>query len=189
MPSKRAVAILGSTGSIGINTLDVIRLHPDRFEVFALSANTSVDTLFDQCIEFKPRYAAMASARHAGELSSRLRSVGLEIEVLDGEGANAELAAHAQVDTMVAGIVGAIGLLPTLAAVKQGKTVLIANKEPLVMLGSEIMQLARENDATVVPVDSEHNAIFSVHAGRRIAGYGSMWHREDSADRLRRSIS
>ncbi len=160
MLDRRAVAILGSTGSIGVNTLDVIRLHPDRFSVFALTANVNVDALYAQCLEFSPEYAAMADETSAASLKERLQQAGSGTQVLQGEVANNELASHENVDVVVAGIVGAIGLLPTLAAVRAGKTILVANKEPLVMLGSEIMREARAHQAIIVPVDSEHNAIF-----------------------------
>lgn len=157
---RRAVAILGSTGSIGVNTLDVIRLHPDRFSVFALTANLNVDALYAQCLEFSPEYVAMANETSAASLKERLQQAGSGTQVLQGEVANNELASHESVDVVVAGIVGAIGLLPTLAAVRAGKTILVANKEPLVMLGSEIMREARAHHAIIVPIDSEHNAIF-----------------------------
>ncbi len=157
---RRAVAILGSTGSIGVNTLDVIRLHPDRFSVFALTANINVDALYAQCLEFSPEYVAMANETSAASLKERLQQAGSGTQVLQGEVANNELASHENVDVVVAGIVGAIGLLPTLGAVRAGKTILVANKEPLVMLGSEIMREARAHQAIIVPVDSEHNAIF-----------------------------
>jgi len=156
----RNVAILGSTGSIGISTLEVIRLHPERFKVFALSANLNVEALLVQCLEFLPRYAAMADHNSAALLRSRLAESGVDVEVLAGDEAITTLAENPNIEVMVAGIVGAIGLMPTLAAVRKGKTVLVANKEPLVMLGSEIMQEARTHQATIVPVDSEHNAIF-----------------------------
>ncbi len=161
----RAVAILGSTGSIGVNTLDVVRLHPDRFSVFALTANLNVDALFAQCLEFSPDIAAMADEASAASLKTRLYQAGSRTEVLQGEAANTKLAGHAQVDVVVAGIVGAIGLLPTLAAARAGKTILVANKEPLVMLGSQIMHEALDHGATIVPVDSEHNAIFQCMPG------------------------
>jgi 1-deoxy-D-xylulose-5-phosphate reductoisomerase len=137
-----------------------MRLHPDRFSVFALTANVNVDALYAQCLEFSPEYAAMADETSAASLKVRLQQVGSGTQVLQGEVANNELASHESVDVVVAGIVGAIGLLPTLAAVRAGKTILIANKEPLVMLGSEIMREARAHQAIIVPVDSEHNAIF-----------------------------
>ena len=163
--NTRAVAILGSTGSIGMNTLDVIRLHPDRFSVFALTANINVDFLFTQCLEFSPEFAAMADEASAASLKARLHQAGSRTQVLQGEAANTELANHVQSDVVVAGIVGAIGLLPTLAAARAGKTILVANKEPLVMLGSQIMREARDFGATIVPVDSEHNAIFQCMPG------------------------
>ncbi len=156
----RKIAVLGSTGSIGLNTLDVIRQHPDKFEVFALSANRSIDAIFAQCLEFNPKYVAMADQASADSLAKKLAHAGSKVKILGGETSIGELAGHASVDVVVAGIVGAIGLFPTLEAVRAGKIVLIANKEPLVMLGAEIMEEARQYDATILPVDSEHNAIF-----------------------------
>lgn len=156
----RNIAVLGSTGSIGVNTLDVVRLHPDKFKVFALSANQSVDSLFVQCLEFSPEYAAMGDEASASSLQTKLADAGSSVVVLGGEAAISELAGHDSLDVVVAGIVGAIGLLPTLAAVRAGKIVLIANKEPLVMLGAEIMAEARAHHATILPLDSEHNAIY-----------------------------
>ena len=160
MQSARNVAVLGSTGSIGVNTLDVIRLHPGRFSVYALSANVNVDLLFAQCVEFTPRYAAMANESSAAKLKFRLEQAGSKTRILHGEPSISRLASDDAVEVVVAGIVGAIGLLPTLAAVRAGKTILVANKEPLVMMGSEIMQEAHTHHANIVPVDSEHNAIF-----------------------------
>ncbi len=170
----RKLTILGSTGSIGVSTLDVARLHPDQFSVFALSANLNVELLYTQCIEFVPAYAAMADESSARRLRERLHEAGIATEVLSGDEAITQLAAEPVVDVMVAGIVGAIGLLPTIAAVKAGKTVLIANKEPLVMLGSEIMRMAREHRATIVPVDSEHNAIFQCMPEGGVAGMPAL---------------
>lgn len=156
----KRLAVLGSTGSIGVNTLDVVRMHPQRFSVSVLSAHRNVARLTAQCREFEPKYAVMADEESAERLRENLFQSGASTQVLSGQSAISELAADDGVDTVVAGIVGAIGLLPTLAAVEAGKTVLIANKEPLVMLGSEIMQKARDHGATIIPVDSEHNAIF-----------------------------
>ncbi len=161
----RAVAILGSTGSIGVNTLDVIRLHQDRFSVFALTANVNVEILLAQCLEFAPEFVAMADEASAVSLKARLHQAGSSTQVLQGEAANTQLASHAQADVVVAGIVGAIGLLPILAAARAGKIILVANKEPLVMLGSQIMHEARDHGATIIPVDSEHNAIFQCMPG------------------------
>jgi len=157
---QRNITVLGSTGSIGLSTLDVVRLHPDRFRVFALSANQNVDALYEQCRIHLPEYAAMADISSAQLLKQRLRASGIQTRVLEGDAAIEQLASQLETDVVVAGIVGAIGLMSTLAAVQAGKIVLVANKEPLVMLGSEIMQAARQHGASIVPVDSEHNAIF-----------------------------
>lgn len=154
------ITILGATGSIGINTLDVIRQHPQRFKAFALTANTQFDKLFEQCCEFKPAYAVLADEMAAEQLTRKLRAVGLNIEVLYGEQGVIKVAEMAQVDYVMAAIVGAKGLLPTLAAVKAGKRILLANKEALVMAGSLFKEALAESKATLLPIDSEHNAIF-----------------------------
>ena len=154
------LVILGSTGSIGTSTLDVVGRHPERFEVLALTAQRNVDRLFEQCQRFRPRYAAMADSSAAAELSSRLAGAAVPTEVLAGDEGVRELAALDAADCVVAGIVGAAGLLPTLAAAEGGKRILLANKEVLVMAGSLFMDVARRNGALLMPIDSEHNAIF-----------------------------
>jgi 1-deoxy-D-xylulose-5-phosphate reductoisomerase len=159
-PALQRVAILGSTGSIGTNTLDVLARHARRFEVFALTAATQVDLLQQQCLQFRPRYAVMASAAHAAQLAERLKGAGLRTEVLGGEAAIAEVAAHAEVDAVMAAIVGAAGLAPCLAAARAGKRLLLANKEALVVGGEFFLQAVREGGATLLPIDSEHSAIF-----------------------------
>ncbi len=156
----RGVTLLGSTGSIGMNTLDVLARHPDRFRVVALTANTQVDRLFEQCRRFKPEFAAMQDVDAAAELEERLRKERLPVSVLSGiEGLNT-VAALPSVHTVMAAIVGAAGLLPALTATRAGKRVLIANKEPLVMSGHLFIEAARQSGAELLPVDSEHNAIF-----------------------------
>jgi len=153
------VAILGSTGSVGVSTLDVIRQHPNRFTVTALSANSNAPGMLAQCREFRPSKVVMVDAAAADALRSSLRKEGLAIAV--DQGANSLNALiDSNVNTVVCAIVGAAGLPSTLAAVSNGCKVLIANKEPLVMLGPAIMALAQENKATILPLDSEHNAIF-----------------------------
>ena len=159
-PTLQRVAILGSTGSIGTNTLDVLARHAQRFEVFALTAATQVDLLQQQCLQFEPRYAVMASAAHAAQLAERLKGAGLRTEVLGGEAAIAEVAAHAEVDAVMAAIVGAAGLAPCLAAARAGKRLLLANKEALVVGGEFFLQAVRSGGATLLPIDSEHSAIF-----------------------------
>ena len=157
---KQRVAILGSTGSIGTNTLDVLARHPERFEVFALTAASQVDLLQQQCRQFQPRYAVMANTAHAQELAQRLAASGSRTQVLGGEAAIAEVAAHEQVDAVMAAIVGAAGLAPCLAAARAGKRLLLANKEALVVGGEFFMQTVRAGGATLLPIDSEHSAIF-----------------------------
>ena len=135
----KRVTVLGSTGSIGVSTLDVVARHPDRFELFALAGNRSVETLFEQCLVRQPRYAVMADADSAEALSAKLAAAGSETAVLAGEAGLVEVSAHPEVDTVMAAIVGAAGLEPTLAAARAGKTVLLANKEALVMAGHLFM--------------------------------------------------
>lgn len=154
------VAILGSTGTIGENTLDVIARHPDRFRVVALAARSSVEAMSRQCLRWQPRYAALADAEAAARLRGRLRSEAPGTEVLGGEEALATVAALPEADYVMAAIVGAAGLLPTLAAARAGKRILLANKEALVMAGPVFMQAARAGGAQILPIDSEHNAVF-----------------------------
>jgi len=157
---KQRLAILGATGSIGVSTLDVVARHPDRFEVFALTAQGRVDELEAQCLRWKPRFAALGDAAAANDLRGRLRVHGVATEVLAGEHALVELAAHPEVTTVMAAIVGAVGLAPCLAAASAGKRLLLANKEALVVGGSLFMRAVREGGATLLPIDSEHSAIF-----------------------------
>ncbi|MGJ7579164.1 1-deoxy-D-xylulose-5-phosphate reductoisomerase [Variovorax sp. RHLX14] len=157
---RQRVTVLGSTGSVGANTLDVIARHPDRFEVFALSAATKVDEMLAQCARFSPRFAVMASAPHAALLEEKLRQGDLPTRVLTGVGALETIASHEEVDAVMAAIVGAAGLEPCLAAARAGKRLLLANKEALVVGGDLFMRTVREGGATLLPIDSEHSAIF-----------------------------
>ena len=157
---KQRVAVLGSTGSIGVNTLDVIARHPDRFEVVALTAATQVDVMLAQCVQFKPRVAVMASAPHARELAEKIKQTGLTTQVDQAPEAIESVASSIDVDTVMAAIVGAAGLAPCLAAARAGKRLLLANKEALVVGGDVFMNAVREGDATLLPIDSEHSAIF-----------------------------
>jgi len=160
-PFTRKICILGSTGSIGVSTLDVVRLHPDKYDVVSLSAHASVDKLVEQCIEFMPQSVVMVSAKHAELLALQLVEHKLNtIEVKSGADALVELAQSDHVDTVMAAIVGAAGLMPTLAAVKAGKRVLLANKEALVTSGAIFIEAMKESTAQLLPIDSEHNAIF-----------------------------
>jgi len=154
------ITILGSTGSIGVNTLDVLSLHPDRFEVFALSAAVQVDLMLAQCRRFKPVFAVMASAPHGLLLAEKIRDHQLPTQVLSGPAALEMIAAHESVDAVMAAIVGAAGLPPCMAAVKAGKRLLLANKEALVVGGEVFMQAVRQGGAQLLPIDSEHSAIF-----------------------------
>nr|VFK61760.1 MAG: 1-deoxy-D-xylulose-5-phosphate reductoisomerase [Candidatus Kentron sp. TC] len=154
------ITILGSTGTIGENTLDVISRNRDRCQVVALSANVNEQRLAKQCAEWKPKIAVMANQDGAERLRKRLRADGVDVEVLAGVTGLTQIAKHKDVDTVMAAIVGAAGLVPTLAAVQSGKRVLLANKESLVMSGKLFMDATRENNAELLPIDSEHNAIF-----------------------------
>jgi len=154
------ITVLGSTGSIGTNTLDVIARHPDRYQVFALSAATQVALMLAQCARFAPRYAVMASAAHARELEQKIKDNGLQVQVLHGPDALETIASHEQVDAVMGAIVGAAGLAPCLAAARAGKRLLLANKEALVVGGAVFMRAVREGGATLLPIDSEHSAIF-----------------------------
>ncbi|MDY0747100.1 1-deoxy-D-xylulose-5-phosphate reductoisomerase [Paucibacter sp. R3-3] len=158
-PTRR-VCVLGSTGSVGTNTLDVLARHPERYEVFALSAMSRVDDLLAQCLQHKPRFAAMPDATKAAELRAKLREAGSRTEVLAGAESLSEIAAHPDVDMVMAAIVGAAGLAPCLAAARAGKRLLLANKEALVVGGALFMQAVEEGGATLLPIDSEHSAIF-----------------------------
>ena len=157
---KQRIAVLGSTGSIGTNTLDVVARHPERFEVVALSAATQVDLLLEQCARFRPRMAAMASAPHARLLAEKLEQNSLPTKVLQAQEALEIIASHEQVDTVMAAIVGAAGLAPCLAAARAGKRLLLANKEALVVGGEVFLGAVRAGGATLLPIDSEHSAIF-----------------------------
>ena len=157
---KQRVAVLGSTGSIGVNTLDVIARHPDRFEVVALTAATQVDVMLAQCVQFKPRVAVMSSAPHARELAEKIKQKGLTTQVDQAPEAIESVASSGEVDTVMAAIVGAAGLAPSLAAARAGKRLLLANKEALVVGGDVFMNAVREGGATLLPIDSEHSAIF-----------------------------
>ncbi len=154
------LTILGSTGSIGRSTLDIVRRHPERFAVTALTANKDVTQMVSDCLEFRPSFAVMADEASALLLRNALASHRLTIEVLSGSDALCQVAAHSSVDIVMAAIVGAAGLLPAMAAIEQGKTVLLANKEALVMSGRLFMDAAQRYGAHILPVDSEHNAIF-----------------------------
>lgn len=167
---RTRVAVLGSTGSIGVSTLDVLARHPERFEIVALTAHRNVVRLKDQCLAHRPAFAVVAAAAEAAVLAGELQNAGCPTQVLAGEDALCEIAAHEQVDAVMAAIVGAAGLRPSLAAARAGKRILLANKEALVMSGALFMQAVREGAATLVPVDSEHNAIFQCMAGDRASG-------------------
>ncbi len=158
MPKQ--VVVLGATGSIGCSTLDVIAAHPERYRVFALTGGKQKQSLLKQCLQFAPKFAALLDAHDARWLQQELQQHGSATQVLSGEQAFAELAAHPDADVVMAAIVGAAGLLPTLAAVRAGKRVLLANKEALVMSGELFIREVKQHNATLLPIDSEHNAIF-----------------------------
>lgn len=158
--SIRHLTILGSTGSIGVSTLDVVRRHPDRFRVVALCAHRQVERLVEQCLEFRPRFAVVGDEALAALAQSQLAGRVPDLQVLHGPDALERMAALPEVDTVMAAIVGAAGLAPTLSAAHAGKRILLANKEALVMAGPVFMRTVHENGASLLPIDSEHNAIF-----------------------------
>ncbi len=156
----KGIAVLGATGSIGVSTLDVLARHPERYRVVALSANTQVERLYQQCLAHSPRFAVMVDANAAEQLEKQLRTHGSDTKVLSGVEGLEQIASLDEVDYVMAAIVGAAGLPPTLAAARKGKRVLLANKEALVMSGNLFMEEVRSHGAELLPIDSEHNAIF-----------------------------
>jgi 1-deoxy-D-xylulose-5-phosphate reductoisomerase len=157
---RRRITVLGSTGSVGANTLDVIARHPGRFEVFALSASTQIDLMLQQCAQFNPAFAVMANETAGRELAQRIAATGLGTQVLWGQAALEEMASHELVDMVMAAIVGAAGLASCLAAARSGKRLLLANKEALVVGGELFLDALKRGGATLLPIDSEHSAIF-----------------------------
>ena len=160
MSRPQQVTVLGATGSVGLSTLDVIARHPELYQVFALTGFTRHSELLALCIKHTPQFAVLPTQEAARKLQDDLAVAGLDTRVLVGEGGLCEVASHSQVDTVLAAIVGAAGLRPTMAAVEAGKKVLLANKEALVMSGALFMQAVRQSGAVLLPIDSEHNAIF-----------------------------
>lgn len=156
----RHIAVLGSTGSIGVNTLDVAARHPEQFVIHSLTASTNVSLMLAQCLQYQPQFAVMASEPHARLLADSLRDAGLRTQVLAGAKALEDVASHPDVDTVMAAIVGAAGLPACMAAAKAGKRLLLANKEALVVGGSLFMDAVQAGGATLLPIDSEHSAIF-----------------------------
>jgi 1-deoxy-D-xylulose-5-phosphate reductoisomerase len=156
----RVLTVLGATGTIGVNTLDVVARHPDRFEVFALTGATQVERMLEQCRTHHPRYAVMTEATAAAQLRERVAAEKLPVEVLEGSAALTAVATAPEVDTVMAAIVGAAGLPATLAAAQAGKRILLANKETLVVSGQLFMDAIAASGAELLPIDSEHNAIF-----------------------------
>ena len=160
--TQQVLTILGSTGSIGESTLDVVSRHPEKFRVFALAGHRQVDKLAAQCKQFRPEYAVVGDADHAAELEKKLKQEGISTQVLYGSQALIDVASVDEVSGVMCAIVGAAGLPSALAAAQKGKTIYLANKETLVVSGALFMETARQNGATVLPIDSEHNAIFQV---------------------------
>ena len=160
MPSIRHLTILGSTGSIGVSTLDVVTRHPNRFQIIALTANHSIEKMLEQCRLFRPRYAVMLDKGSGEKLQMAIREAGIATEVMWGVESLEKVASLPEVDTVMAAIVGAAGIRPTFAAARAGKNVLLANKETLVMAGRIFMDVVKQHHATLLPIDSEHNAIF-----------------------------
>ncbi|MFK3681765.1 1-deoxy-D-xylulose-5-phosphate reductoisomerase [Pseudomonas sp. NPDC088890] len=174
MSRVQRITVLGATGSIGLSTLDVIARHPERYQVFALSGYSQVDELLALCLRHRPVYAVVPSAEAASRLRAGLSAAGSVTEVLEGEAGLCQVAAASDVDAVMAAIVGAAGLRPTLAAVEAGKKVLLANKEALVMSGALFMDAVRRSGAVLLPIDSEHNAIFQCLPGNYAQGLSAV---------------
>ncbi len=168
------ITVLGATGSIGLSTLDVIARHPDRYQVFALSGYSRIDDLQVLCVRHRPAFAVVPSAEAAARLRESLVAAGCATEVLEGEAGLCQVASASEVDAVMAAIVGAAGLRPTLAAVEAGKKVLLANKEALVMSGALFMEAVRRSGAVLLPIDSEHNAIFQCMPGDYARGLSAV---------------
>jgi len=168
------ITVLGATGSIGLSTLDVIARHPDRYQVFALSGYSRIDELLALCMRHRPAFAVVPSAEAAVRLRENLAAAGCTTEVLEGEAGLCQVASAAEVDAVMAAIVGAAGLRPTLAAVEAGKKVLLANKEALVMSGALFIEAVRRSGAVLLPIDSEHNAIFQCMPGDYARGLSAV---------------
>lgn len=174
MSRVQRITVLGATGSIGLSTLDVIARHPDRYEVFALTGFSRLDDLLALCLRHAPVFAVVPDEAGACVLRAGLEAAGLRTEVLVGEQGLCDVSADPQVDAVMAAIVGAAGLRPTLAAVRAGKKVLLANKEALVMSGALFMQAVRDSNAVLLPIDSEHNAIFQCLPGDHARGLAQV---------------
>ncbi len=168
------ITVLGATGSIGLSTLDVIARHPDRYQVFALSGYSRIDELLALCVRHRPTFAVVPNAEAAARLRESLVAAGCATEVLEGEAGLCQVASASEVDAVMASIVGAAGLRPTLAAVEAGKKVLLANKEALVMSGALFMEAVRRSGAVLLPIDSEHNAIFQCMPGDYARGLSAV---------------
>ncbi|AHD13246.1 1-deoxy-D-xylulose 5-phosphate reductoisomerase [Pseudomonas sp. FGI182] len=174
MSRPQRITVLGATGSIGLSTLDVIARHPDRYQVFALSGYSRIDELQALCVRHRPAFAVVPSAEAAARLRESLVTAGCATEVLEGEAGLCQVASASEVDAVMAAIVGAAGLRPTLAAVEAGKKVLLANKEALVMSGALFMEAVRRSGAVLLPIDSEHNAIFQCMPGDYARGLSAV---------------
>ncbi|MBH3405667.1 1-deoxy-D-xylulose-5-phosphate reductoisomerase [Pseudomonas glycinae] len=174
MSRPQQITVLGATGSIGLSTLDVIARHPDRYQAFALSGFTRLSELFALCVRHLPKYAVVPEIGAARNLQDDLRAAGLSTQVLVGEEGLCQVAAAPEVDAVMAAIVGAAGLRPTLAAVEAGKKILLANKEALVMSGALFMQAVRKSGSVLLPIDSEHNAIFQCMPQDFARGLGNV---------------
>jgi 1-deoxy-D-xylulose-5-phosphate reductoisomerase len=189
----KTLAVLGSTGSIGISTLDVVARHPDRFRIFALTGRGNVERMREQCLRFQPEFVVMTQPAAAMQLAAELRSSQCATEVLSGETALDEMARHTSVDYVMAAIVGAAGLSATLAAAQAGKRILLANKEALVMSGALLLDLVRKHEATLIPIDSEHNAIYQCmpagKVGARCAGVRKVMLTASGGPFLRTAVS
>ena len=174
MSAVQRITVLGATGSIGLSTLDVVARHPEQYQVFALTGYSRLDELLQLCLRHRPAFAVVPTAQGAARLREGLREAGSSTEVLEGEAGLCQVAAASEVDAVMAAIVGAAGLRPTLAAVEAGKKVLLANKEALVMSGALFMDAVRRSGAVLLPIDSEHNAIFQCLPGDYARGLAEV---------------
>lgn len=163
------VTVLGSTGTIGLQTLDVIAQHADQYQIYALAANSNVEVMLKQCVQFQPKIAVLLNEKFALDLRSKLQAINSKTEVISGMAGLEQIASDDAVDIVMAAIVGAAGLKPAMAAAHAGKRILLANKETLVMAGSLFMQAVKAGGATLLPIDSEHNAIFQVMPSQQMA--------------------
>jgi len=184
MAKPQRLCILGSTGTIGQNTLDVVRHQSHLFDVFALCAHSNVERMLQDCLEFEPTFAVMVDELAAKRLNDELTKLSSNTQVLSGISQMSQISCHENVDTVMAAIVGSAGLLPAIAAAQSGKRILLANKETLVMAGDLFMQAVRQGNAELLPIDSEHNAIFQVMPAGMLSSFEDAGIKKNNIDSL-----